>query len=130
MEGSGIMKDTGSKKRQRGFTFIEIMISLALIGISLIVIIQSVNFHSDVMRKNMLKTRLYQIAREKLYELKRDMTPSSGTTEDGFFYKTEIIKTKDSDYIIVRAFIEKDKLNASLFEFIPSQENGERTEEQ
>jgi len=117
------------EKRQWGFTFIEIMISLALIGISLIVIIQSVNLHSDVMRKNMLKTRLYQIAREKLYELKRDMRPSSGVTEDGFSYKTEIIKTRGSDYIMLRAFIEKDRLNASLFEFILPQENGESTGE-
>jgi len=127
MGGVGVINRTPGRQRgAAGFTFIEIMISLALIGIGIIVIIQSVNLHSEVMRKNMIKTLLYQTARMKLYEAERHMSPSSGVTEDGLYYKTETLKAEDSDYTILRAYVQKENLNAILFEVFPVVRDGKQ----
>ena len=61
-----------------GFTLLEVMIALAIIGMTVTVILHTVNYHSDIMYENTLKTTMLQIAKEKMVELEMDNMPSKG----------------------------------------------------
>ena len=89
-----------------GFTLLEIMIALAIIGIALTVIIQTVNYHADIMYENTLTTRMFQLAKEKIYEM--EMTPqNSGGDIDatGFKYENTITQIEDSDIIKLKTVV-------------------------
>ena len=99
------MKDIYCKKSV-GFTLLEIMIALAIIGIALTVIIQTVNYHANIMYENTLTTRMFQLAKEKIYEL--EMTPqNSGGDIDatGFEYENTITAIEDSNIIKLKTVI-------------------------
>jgi len=75
------MKATGHRAdgmKNYGFTLLEVMIALAIIGMTVTVILHTVNYHSDIMYENTLKTTMLQIAKEKMVELEMDNMPSKG----------------------------------------------------
>ena len=47
-----------------GFTLLEIMIALAIIGMTLTVVIHTVNYHANVLHENIMTTEMYQVAKE------------------------------------------------------------------
>jgi len=65
-----------------GFTLLEIMIALAIIGITLTVVIHTVNYHATVLYENTLTTEMYQIAKEKMHELEMNPAESKGKIDE------------------------------------------------
>ena len=112
------MKDTCSKK-SLGFTLLEIMIALAIIGIALTVIIQTVNYHANIMYENTLTTRMFQLAKEKIYEM--EMTPqNSGGDIDktGFKYENTITGIEDFNIIELKTVVKGYGRQVVLNEFV------------
>lgn len=48
-----------------GFTLLEIMIALAIIGLTLVTVLHTVNYHSNVSYENIVTTQMVQSAKEK-----------------------------------------------------------------
>ena len=79
-EGKG-QRAKSKKNKDTGFTLLEVMIALAIIGISLTVILHTVNYHADVVHDNTITTMMYQVAKEKMYDLEETQTQSNGIIE-------------------------------------------------
>ncbi len=61
-----------------GFTLLEIMIALAIIGIALTTILYTVNYQADVAYENTVTTQMYMLAKEKITEMERNPGNSKG----------------------------------------------------
>ncbi len=89
------------KVDKAGFTLLEIMIALAIIGITVTVVLSSVNFHTNIMYENTITTQLYQLAKEKMFDLEKTATPSSGIFEQhkGYTFENTAVGMEGS-YIV------------------------------
>jgi len=81
-----------------GFTLLEVMISLAIIGGLLVTLIYSLNYHLGIAVRHRTLTVCTALAREKMYFMEN--TPSAGKGQfsepyEGFSYETNI---KDSAF--------------------------------
>ena len=65
-----------------GFTLLEIMIALAIIGIALTTIIYTVNYQAGVAYENTVTTQMYMLAKEQITEMERNPGNSSGDFPD------------------------------------------------
>ncbi len=93
------MNDSRGQKRD-GFTLLEIMIALAIIGMALTIIIHTVNYHAGIMYDNTLTTQMVQIAKEKLNELEsapRNQKGDIGTT--GLSFENIVSPLQDTDVV-------------------------------
>jgi prepilin-type N-terminal cleavage/methylation domain-containing protein len=61
-----------------GFTLLEIMIALAIIGIALTTIIYTVNYQSNIAYDDTVTTQMYMLAKEKIAEMEKSPQNSSG----------------------------------------------------
>lgn len=59
-----------------GFTLLEVMISLAIVGGLLVTLIYTLNYHLGIAERQGLITTAVTLAKEKLYEM--EQKPSSG----------------------------------------------------
>jgi len=101
--------------QKQGFTLLEIMIALAIIGITVTVILHTVNYHADVMYENTVTTRMYLMAKEKMYELEEIQKDSSGTIENtGFKYENKVLDAGDSGIVRLKTVIRGDDKKVTL----------------
>ena len=105
-----------------GFTLLEIMIALAIIGSFLTVIIYTVNYHADVSIKNAETTEMLQLAKEKLSEMETNPKDSSGAfTGTGFSFITTVKEIGEPGIIEISSVISTDEREVTLSELIKSQ---------
>ena len=98
--------EAGSSRKNKGFTLLEIMIALAIIGTALTIIIHTVNYHANVMYENTLTTRMYQLAKEKMYELETSPRSSKGIIgTTGFTYINRVTPQEDSDIVSLTTIV-------------------------
>ena len=115
-----------NKKTITGFTLLEVMIALAIIGIALTVILHTVNYHADVMQENTLTTMMYQTAKEKMYDLKKTLINSKGAVEStGLTYENLVIKSKDFNIIGLKTVVRSRNNEVSLNAFVINKEGPE-----
>ena len=89
-----------------GFTLLEIMIALAIIGITLTVIIHTVNYHAQVLYENTVTTEMYQIAKEKIYELEMNPVKSKGKIEGtGYQYESTVSNVEEMGLTELKTFV-------------------------
>jgi len=85
-------------KIQKGFTLLEIMISLAILGGLLITVIYTLNYHLGITEKQFYLTNLTNLAKEKIGEMEQSPQNGEGRFPEPYdlvHYKTDI---KDSSY--------------------------------
>lgn len=103
------MKATGHRSERpasRGFTLLEVMIALAIIGMTVTVILHTVNYQADIMYENTLSTRMFQIAKEKMVELEMDNTASKGAdAASDITYEKTVSQTDDPEIIELRTVV-------------------------
>lgn len=111
MEGPGYLKDTSYKISnfipnkpgqisKKGFTLLEIMIALAIIGLTLVTVLHTVNYHSNVSYENIVTTQMVQSAKEKISDNETDPVNSKGNIEGTDFTYENIVSATDDPGII------------------------------
>ncbi len=89
-----------------GFTLLEVMIALAIIGATLTVSLYTVNFHAEVSYENGLKTRMLLLAKEKLRTIEIDLEESSGPIEGtDFTYESSVSESAFDEIIKLQAVV-------------------------
>ncbi len=82
----------------RGFTFIEVMISLAIVGGLLLTLIYTLNHHLGIAERHGVITISTLLAKEKLYEMENGLGASRGSFPEpysNFSYETDV---RDSSF--------------------------------
>lgn len=120
------MKATGHRSEtlnDAGFTLLEVMIALAIISITVTVILHTVNYHSDIMYENTLRTTILQVAKEKMVELEIDNTASKGVIgATGITYEKIVSQTNHPGIIELRATVEGHGKKITLNELVREKE--------
>ncbi|MBI4687152.1 MAG: prepilin-type N-terminal cleavage/methylation domain-containing protein [Nitrospirae bacterium] len=86
-----------------GFTLLEVMIALAIVGAVSIVIIHTVNYHAEVSYEHTIKTRMVLLAREKITNMEIKPRREKGTYND-FFYET-IVSDRGDGTVELKAIV-------------------------
>ena len=90
----------------KGFTLLEIMIALVIVGLVLIVTIHTVNYHAGVSYEHTLITQMALLAKEKIAEMESNPENKTGTLPDkNFSYETSAKNTEDDGIIEVKATV-------------------------
>jgi prepilin-type N-terminal cleavage/methylation domain-containing protein len=109
---------------RNGFTFLEIMVALAIVSIAILAIFNTVTYHADVALDHTLSTRMFLLAKEKISELKINPQNDKGKIpETDFSFTTEVLNLdgtlqQESDEILeLRAVISGHGKEIELSEF-------------
>lgn len=81
---------------ERGFTLLEVMISIAVVGGLLVTLIYTLNYHLGIAEMHGTVTISTGLAKEKMYAMEKNPVAGKGHFQEpyaGFFYETNI---KDS----------------------------------
>lgn len=102
-----------------GFTLLEIMIALAIIGLTLVTVLHTVNYHSKVSYENIVTTHMVQLAKEKMTGIEPNPVNSKGTIEGtDFTYETIVSPTDDPGMIRLKAIVKAEGKEVVLNEII------------
>lgn len=85
------------RNRSNGFTLLEVMVALAVVGILLVGLLQTLNYHLDVASQHETRTVTTLLASRKLTETRKDPVASEGDFEDpykDYHYKAELGESK------------------------------------
>lgn len=107
------------KKTGSGFTLLEVMIALAIVGATLTVSLYTVNYHADVSYDNSIKTRMLLLAKERLRLLELEQQESSGPVKGtDFFYKSSISRSAFDGIIVLKTVIKGHNKEFSLSKLV------------
>jgi len=84
-------------KRDKGFTLIEVIVSMAILGISLVLIMQLFSAGLKSAKASCDYTIAIVHAKDKMEELSATLDNDSGTFEDGFKWETDVQDYKQAD---------------------------------
>lgn len=109
--------------RAGGFTLLEILIALAIVGGLLVTLIYTLNYHLSIVERHETITTATLLAKDKLIEMEKNPEDKKGTFDEpykGYTYETFV---KESPYpgiseIIVVVRSDSDKEEVKLNEFI------------
>ncbi len=107
--------------RHRGFTLLEVLIALAIVGGLLVTLIYTLNYHLSIVGRHETITTATLLAKNKLLDMEKDPEEKKGVFDEpykGYTYETFV---KESPYpgiseiiVVVRADKEEVKLNEFL----------------
>ncbi|MBI5740836.1 MAG: type II secretion system protein [Nitrospirae bacterium] len=102
-----------------GFTLLEIMIALAIIGISLMTVLHTVNYHAGISDANTVTTQLTQLAKEQLFNLEANPAASAGNIEGtSFTYENIVSETGEPGIIELKTIVKGQDREIELRELI------------
>lgn len=101
-----------------GFTLLEVMIALAIIGITLAVVLHTVNYHAEIMYQNTVTTQMYQMAKEKINELEETRTNATGSLGAAYTFENRVTGLEDSGIIELRTTVTGEDREVSLTELV------------
>jgi len=127
MAGLKLLKDTPFKfsifnSRRVGFTLLEIMIALAIIGAVVITILHTVNYHADVAYEQTLTTTMLLIAKGKIAEMELKPENAEGTISGtNFTYENSVNTTEYEEIIELKTIVRGDGKEIILSELVPKE---------
>ena len=102
-----------------GFSLLEIMIALAIIGAVLTVIIHTTNYQADISFENTVTTRMFQLAKEKLTEMESNPINTKGTFADsGFSFTTTVKDIGEPGIVEIISIVSDNEREIALSELI------------
>lgn len=119
------MRDGGRPRAFRlhagGFTLLEVMISLAIVGGLLVTLIYTLNYHLGIAGRHRSVTVATSLAAEKMYEMER--TPAAGKGQfpepyEGFSYETAVKASSFPGMSEISVVVSDGKEKISLAELI------------
>ncbi len=127
MEGPKSLKDMFYKNpkseirnpKLTGFTLLEIMLALAIIGITLVTVLHTVNYHANVSSENIVTTQMVQLAKEKISDMEINRVNSKGPVEGtDFIYENIVSVTDDPGKIELKTIVKGPGREIILNEFV------------
>jgi len=110
-------------KGKAGFTLLEIVIALAIIGGVLVVILHTVNYHAQVSYEDTILTTLTLLAEEKMVEIKKDLVPKEGTfADENISYETTVKNIEDERVVKLTAIVKGYGKEVMLSELVAKKE--------
>ena len=77
----------------RGFTLLEVMISLAIVGGLLVTLLYTLNYHLGIADRHLVVTISMDLAKEKMYEMEKTPIVKKGTFPEpysNYSYETSV----------------------------------------
>jgi len=106
-----------------GFTFLEVLIALAIVGGLLVTVIYTLNYHLGIAERHESITIATLLAKERMADLEKNPVRETGNFEEPHDTYTFETFVKDSPYpgiseiiVVVSAGNEEIKLNEFIFE--------------
>lgn len=87
-----------SAHKYSGFTLLEVMISLAIIGGLLVTLIYTLNYHLGIAERQVIITTATALAKEKLYEMEQKPSSDKGNFTEPFSAFSYETSTTDSQF--------------------------------
>lgn len=109
---------SGDRKNRAGFTLLEIMIAIAIIGVTLSVILHTVNYHAGILYDNIITTKMYQLAKEQMYELEKLPANTKGDLNVNFTFQNTVSVSEDSNIMELRTVVRGYDRAVTLTELI------------
>lgn len=110
------------REKSRGFTLLEVLVALAVVGGLLVTLIYTLNYHLGIVERQEAVTIAVLLAKKTMADMEKKPEISKGNYEppyDGYAYETAV---KDSPYpgvreitVSVRTGREEVKLNEFIF---------------
>jgi len=110
------IRPLNERQRRDGFTLLEVMIALAIIGATLAVVIHTVNYHAEIMYQNTMTTQMYQMAKEKMHELENNHANASGSLGPLYTFENRITRLEDSEVFELKTTVTGQGKEVSLTE--------------
>lgn len=102
-----------------GFTLLEVMIALAIISITLMTVLHTVNYHANVLYENSLTTELTQLAKGKILDLETNTVSSTGKFEGTeFTYENTVSETDTPGIVELKTIVKGQGKEVMLNEFV------------
>lgn len=108
----------------RGFTLLEVMISLAIVGGLLVTLIYSLNYHLGIAEGHRTVTVSTGLAKEKMYDMERNPVAGKGRFPEpyaGFSYETSIRNSSFPGMSEISVVVTDGKESITLSELIRKQ---------
>lgn len=108
-------------KDNTGFTLLEVLVSIAIVGALLVTVIYTLNYHMGLAEKNKSLTIATYLAKSKLLEMEKNPESSKGYFSEkyrDYIFETDI---KDSQYPGIKEVIvtvRRGKEEVKLSEFV------------
>jgi prepilin-type N-terminal cleavage/methylation domain-containing protein len=107
---------------RKGFTLLEIMIALAIVGSVVVVSLYTINYHTDVAYEQNIATNMLFKAKEKITEMKLKPKNTKGVVQGtDFTYENVLNKTDDEAIVELKTIIEGDGKKLILTELVSKQ---------
>lgn len=106
---------------QDGFTLLEVMISLIIVGGLLVTLISTLNYHLGIAERQGVVTEATLLAKEKIYEMEKTPLESKGNFKepnDLFSFETYINEASFLGMKEIRVIVRKDKEEVKLSRLI------------
>lgn len=119
------IRNIAAGKGSHGFTLLEIMVAVAIIGGLLVTLIYTLNYHLSIAGGHERTTVATLLARDKLRELKKNRTDMSGKFSDPYAEYSFAAKLGESSFpgmseLSVTVTVGKDKEQFSLTDLVPT----------
>jgi len=108
-------------RKQTGFTLLEVMISLAIVGGLLVTLIYTLNYHLGITERQYIVTNIVNLASDKLGEMKKNPQNSRGrfpAPYSGLYYETRIKETPLENISEITVTVGSGKEQIVLSEFV------------
>ncbi|MBI4839085.1 MAG: type II secretion system protein [Nitrospirae bacterium] len=110
-------------RERAGFTLLEIMMALAVIGIILLTVIYTVNYHAQLSYEHTLATRIFLFAKEKIADMEMNPKNGKGISPDKDFSYENIVKdTNNNNIIELKTMVKGYGKEVTLNEFVIKKE--------
>ncbi len=113
-------RDAG-RSPQGGFTLLEVMISLAIVGSLLVTLIYALNYHLGIAERHLRTTVSTNLAKEKMYAMEKKPVSEKGKFPEpyaGFSYETSLRDSSFPGMSEISVVVSDGKENIALSELV------------
>jgi len=106
-----------SKFRQSGFTLLEVMVAVAVMGALLVTLIYTLNYHLTVAERQESLTIAYLLARDKMEEMEQSAAETKGEFAEPYsryHYLTEIKSSLYPDMSEIHVVVSDGREDAKI----------------
>lgn len=116
-----ILKPAECTHTRAGFTLLEVMISLAIVGGLLVTLLYTLNYNLGIAERHRVITITTHLAKEKMYEMERNPAEGKGQFPEpfsGFSYETHFKDSLFPGMLEITVMVKNAKEEFTLSELV------------